>query len=202
MAAPDRSRSCPTDDSVRYAGSRATHRAAARDLGDLPDRRSDRATGSGDYDGLAGLWLADLQQSQIGCHAGQPQDVHMDGQGTSLGIHLAVDITAVGKRPSTPALAPGDQVANGIVGVAGGRHLAHGEARHDAAERHRVAVVRCVGDPAAHGRIDRQINDPYQHLPRARIGHRCLAQLEQIRGYRRRRPGNEADFAIHRKTFR
>ena len=45
--------------------------AAALDLGDLADDRSDRAGGGRHYDSLAGLWFTDLEQSEIG---GEPGD--------------------------------------------------------------------------------------------------------------------------------
>src|SRR2546423_2451842 len=45
--------------------------AAALDLGDLADDRSDRAGGGRHHDGLASLWFTDLEQSEIG---GEPGD--------------------------------------------------------------------------------------------------------------------------------
>ena len=48
--------------------------AAALELGDLADHRADRAGGSGDHDGFAGLRLANVEQAHVGGEAGHAED--------------------------------------------------------------------------------------------------------------------------------
>src|SRR6516164_3224645 len=61
-----------------------TDDAAALDPGDLADDRTHRARGGGNYHGLAGLRLADVEQAEIG---GQPGDaVHAEQIGHRLDL--------------------------------------------------------------------------------------------------------------------
>ena len=52
------------------------NRPRALDLGDLANRRADRAGGGGNDHGLARLRLADVEQACVGRHAGHAEHAH------------------------------------------------------------------------------------------------------------------------------
>ena len=153
-------------------------RAAALDLGDLADDRADRAGRARDDDGLAGLGLADVEQAEVGGHAGHAERAQVASaaaraSGRPCAAALAVGATAVllhaehavtwsptakpgcfdaTTRPTPPARITSPMPTGGDVGLA----LVH---------------------PAAHGRVEREVQHLDEHLAVARLRHRLLGEL-------------------------
>ena len=155
-------------------------RAATLEPGDLPDHGADRPRRGRDHHRLPGLGPADLGQPEVGGEAGVAQDVERGRDRRLGGIELAVDVPAVGERPFAPALAAQDEVPRRVVRMPGSRDLTHGEADHDRAQGQRLAVVRRLGDPASHGRVQREVDHPDQKLSRSRLRPRRRLQAEAV----------------------
>ena len=62
--------------------------AAAFELGDLPGDATDGTGGAGEDDGFAGFRLADVEQGEVGGHAGHAQGREVAGQGGQAWVDL------------------------------------------------------------------------------------------------------------------
>ena len=80
---------------------------------------------------------------------------------------------SIGNGAFLPAEPAGNAIAGRELRCPGFDHFAHGQRAHHAADCDRIRIIARVGDPAAHGRFDREktVGDADLALAKRRIGH-------------------------------
>ncbi|MND51640.1 hypothetical protein D3C80_426320 [compost metagenome] len=154
---------------VRAAGD--AHHAAALDPRDLSGNAAHRAGGTGNDHGFPGLWLAHVEQGEVGGHAGHAQGGEVEGQGRLVRVHL-LEVARLAEEVILHADHAADVIARLELRVPGGQHLADTEGTHHFAQGHRCDVGAGVVHPAAHGGVQRQVEVFHQHLAGAGFADR------------------------------
>ena len=143
--------------------------AAVLQLRELSDDPADRAGGAGDDDGLARDRFADVEQPEVGGHAGHAERAQIHGQRRQRRVDL-LQRGGVRDRILLNAEQAGDEVAGGERGIVGGEHFACGERAHHLADADRRDVGAGVVHPAAHRGVERDQARLHERLARARLG--------------------------------
>jgi hypothetical protein len=136
---------------------RDADRTASHQLGDLADRRADRGSGGRDHDRVARARFAQIEQSEIGGDAVEPEHTKRQRERQIAFPHLTHDVAAIRDRVVLPTQHAHHLIALGEAGMARGDHRAGAERAHHLADADRVGVVGDGADPAAHRRLDREI---------------------------------------------
>ena len=176
-------------------------RAASLDLGDLPDHRADRARGGRHHDGLAGLGLADLEQSHIGSHARHAENAERGRDRRRRRIELAQP-SAARQRVVLPAAIAEHDVAGRVARMARLDDLADRAADHRRPDGGRLGIGFRGAHAAAHVGVERQIARAHQQLALAGLGDRRLGELEIVEAGRALRPALQQDLAVGSRSHR
>jgi hypothetical protein len=132
------------------------------------------------HHGVSRLLFAGVEQAEIGGQAVDAEYAERRGLWPLIGIVAEPDVLAVGYGKFLPAKQAADDLALGVIGVFAFRHLGDADRTHHRPDRHRFGIVRHRADPAAHRRIDRDIQVTHQELAVGRLRASALAQLEML----------------------
>src|SRR6185295_747277 len=165
------------DDEIAFrAAAGDAHHAAALQARDLADRLPDRAGRARDHHRVARLRLAHLQQTEVGGHAGHAERIQPLRERADAKVDLvdayAREILAVDQAILLNAETAADRVAEGKFRILRGDNLTYAARAHHFADADWRNVASPLVHPAAHGRIQRKLQDLYQHLPVGRVGDR------------------------------
>ena len=154
--------------------------AGALDPGDLADGRSHRSGGGCDDHRLARLRSADLEQAGVRREAGHAEHPHAPWRraptdGSSLRRALAVR-----DRVRLPAGVGEHHVAGLEDGSRDSSTTQTVPPTMHVADRHRVGVRLRVAHPAAHVGVQREVDDPQQHLAVVEIGEIVVLEGEGV----------------------
>lgn len=155
------------------------HHPAALEPGDLPGNAAHRTGGAGDHHGLAVLRLADVEQREVGGHAGHAQRREIAWQRRAGRVDL-VETLGLADEIVLHAEGAVDVVAGLEAGVLRNQHLADAERTHHLADPHRRDVGAGVVHPAAHRRVQRQVLVLHQDLALGRFAERGFDETEGV----------------------
>ena len=153
--------------------------AAALDARNLADGLAHCASGPGDHHGLSDLWLSDLQQTEIGGHARHAQRVEPFLRSAEARVDL-VELGALRilhQAVFLDAEAAGNHVAQRERSVPQGNDVADTDGAHDFANAYRRDIAAAFIHPAAHRRVERQLQHLDQHLSVSGINDRLGREL-------------------------
>jgi hypothetical protein len=138
-------------------------------------------------DHIAAFDLSDIDQAEIGRHAGDPQDADGDAGGDAVRQHLHRPLGGVGDHVLLPAGHAEQQLA-GLIGIGTALDdLADAAAADDFADLDRRQIARHVVHPGADRRIYREVADLDQGLAVLEVGsllgfHAGRVLINQARG--------------------
>ncbi|MNF51985.1 hypothetical protein D3C84_333210 [compost metagenome] len=156
---------------VRTTGN--THHAAAFELGNLPGNAANGTGGTRQHHGIPGPRCANVQQGEVGGHAGHAQRRQIARQGRQFRIDL-VETTGLADEVVLHTQRAVHIVTHGKARVVGGDDLAHTQGTHDLADAHGRDVGLAFVHPATHGRVQRQVFVLDQDLTGRRFPDRNL----------------------------
>ena len=172
-----------------------TDGATPFDLRDLSNHHADRAGCTGDDDRLAGLRLADVEQTEVRRHPRHAEraEIHRQRRETRIDFRQPF---AVDSRVFLDADRAVDVVAFRESGMPGFEHFTDTARAHHFADAHRRDVRLHVVHPAAHCGIEREVRDLHEHFAFVRRAHGLfgvvpVAALRQADG-----PGCKAELMI------
>ncbi len=142
----------------------------------MPYGCADRAGGARYDDGVAFLWRADIEQAEISGHARHAERVEKRRQRRKTGIDFH-ELSAVERCVFLNTEPAADIVAGGKFWVLRRNDLADRARPHDVAYGHRRNVGSSLVHPAAHRRIEREIQNPRKHFAIARFRQRRLCEF-------------------------
>ena len=151
-------------------------RAAALDLCNLADGRADRSGGAGDDGSVAGLGLSDIEEAEICGHARHAERIEKDRQRRDFGIDLS-ELGTVERRVFLDPERAGDMLAYGKAGVLRGGNPADAASAHHLADADRGDVGLAFVHPAAHGRVEREVEHLCKYLAVARLRRGRFGEL-------------------------
>ncbi|MNO87911.1 hypothetical protein D3C76_793450 [compost metagenome] len=147
----------------------------------MPGNAANRTGGAGDDYSVAGFRRADVEQGEIGGHAGHAQCRQIARQGGQIRVDL-VETGRLAEKIVLHAEGAVHIVADRKIRVSGGNNLADAQCTHDLAETDRRDIRLAFVHPAAHGRVQRQVFDFHQDLAFGRRAHGLFAKGEVCPG--------------------
>ena len=177
-------------DLVRAAGD--ADDPAPLGLGQLGDGGSHSAGRGRDEDGVTGLGPADVLEPEPRGHAGHPERAEPGAHRGDVEVE-AGDPLPVRDRVLTHPEGTAHDVTDGEVVVLGRDDGAGAEGAHDGADLHRRQVGAHVVEPAAHRRVERDLLQLDEELPRPRLCDLGRGELPGARVGAALRAGGETD---------
>ena len=176
--------------------------ATTHDLADLHGDRSHCTGSAGNHHGLAGFWVQQVENAEVGRQADVLEEAEARRQRQAR-IHVDArdDAAAIGDRIVLPAEHAGDDGANRVAGMIRLFHHAHGEAAHHLAEFHRGHVAGLLACPEPVRRIEREVDGADQKLVVAGFRHWRFAQFEIARPQLARGPTDQIPLPILRHVL-
>ncbi|MNM51399.1 hypothetical protein D3C81_624570 [compost metagenome] len=132
------------------------HHPATFELGNLSGNAAHGTGGSGEHHGFTFLGSADVEQGEVGGHAGHAQGGQVARQRCQFRIDL-VEALRLADEVVLHTEGTIDVVADGETGVFRGDHFADAQGAHDLAKSHWRNVRLALVHPAAHGRVQGQV---------------------------------------------
>ena len=178
---------------------------AAEVFGDLADRHADRTGRTRDDHRVARFGLTRLEQAEVTSHAWHAERVEPGRQGRHLRVDLEEASRLVGRRTNPVLLhanAAGNMLAHGkLVGLRR-HHHAHAAGAHGFANGDRPDVGLAFVHPAAHGRVERQVQRLDNDLAVGDLAHRFgfffpVAPFRHPHG-----AGGKAELLVHQSGSR
>ena len=149
------------------------------DLADLPHQGADRAGRGRHQQGFPLLRLTHVQQSEIGCPAGQAEQPQVRRQ-RQFARRKDGDSLAAGNSVFLPPQKALHQIPHRKPGMPGLLNNSDPQTAHDLADLHRGEITLAIIQPAANRRIQRQVDIADQYLLIIRFLER-LGQKFEIR---------------------